>query len=97
MFGLVYGSVCNYKPAIGLAQRHSNFSLLGNDQAVIGTRIGLWVPKSEVQGNNSVAVSIIKNEDRDTTQFTLGDFAKLGDFFAEVIGSEHQHIIADGK
>lgn len=60
---------------------------------------GFWTQKSEgeVKSENSIAVSVEECRGLGRTQFSLGDFAKLGDFLAEVIGSEHQSFEANGN
>jgi len=93
-FALVYGDIKNYPSAIKIAKTIANFSLLADDEGVIGMKQASWFEK-EVSGKKSQLVAIEwvpkKNEAQETAaqaKFKLGDFVRLGNFLEEMIGAE---------
>jgi hypothetical protein len=100
LFALLRREIIRYSPAIKLAERHGNFSLLARDKAIIGTRLGTWMERDSTGGDDdSVAVTWKDSttKGRKTPSFMLGDFARLGESLAELIGVESQPPANDGK
>lgn len=91
MFGLGFDPLDKYPGAVELAETCGNFSFLARDKAVIGTRTAAWLERPAAEDlRDSIAVEWEKvgSEERRRGLFLLGDFAKLGDFLAELIGAE---------
>lgn len=98
MFGLGFDPFANYAAATRLAETCVNFSFLSPDKAIIGTRIAPWIgsdDSGELQDSNAIEWTKAPTGERRMASFRLGDFAKLGDFLAELVGADR--IIADEK
>jgi len=92
VFGLIYGKLANYPEATKLAGIAGNLSLMAQDGAIIGTRSGGWDNRDPGEvGIWSEAVELIAMPAGGIAKvatFHLGDFARLGNFFAALIGSD---------
>lgn len=94
LFGLAFGELKNYEPAAKLGSMQGNFSLLAGDKAVIGTRTASWLKReSDDRGVHTTAVEWLPSDAGNPdapkmASFRLGDFARLGDFLAELIGAD---------
>lgn len=94
LFALAFGELKNYEQAIKLATMQGNFSLLAGDRAVLGTRTAPWLKReSNPDGVHTTAVEWLAGDAGNpdapkAANFRLGDFARLGDFLAELIGAE---------
>ena len=69
-----------------------NLNLLARDGAVIGTRPGTWLTKDTPDDNgHPTAVDWVSTGAgaAKRSEFRLGDFARLGAFLAEMIGTEN--------
>lgn len=92
-FGLLYGKLGDYPNAIAMANKRANLVLLARDGGVVSTREVRWPEKSKdaIPANLDTGVSwkpsdpANENSDR-VAEFTLGDFAVLGQFLAELTG-----------
>lgn len=104
-FALLFGKIGEYPDAVNLAVRRPNLSLLATDGSVISGRQGGWVERdadaAAVGLNKWVNWTPIDKDNANSKhapQFTLGDFAVLGDFLYELIGNVHQSAeIFDAK
>jgi hypothetical protein len=72
VFGLLYGKLDDYKHAHELTNTAANLKLLARDGAIVGARRGAWK----------------KAADGSAVEFTLGDFAVMGELFGELAGAE---------
>lgn len=93
VYTLLYGPLNNYPKAIRLASSRANLTLLANDEAVIGTRRGPWSAEESEElkalpFNPVQWVAAATDSDETRTAFTLGDFANLGRFLEDLIGTE---------
>lgn len=93
-FALVYGDIKNYPNAIKIAKTIANFSLLADDEGVIGMKQAPWF-KKEASGDKSQLVAIEwvsskvgAEEIVAQAKFKLGDFVLLGNFLEEMIGAD---------
>lgn len=96
IFALLYEKLGSYPHAIKLSSTHPNLSLLAKDEAVIGTIRAPWI-KQEEDDTTIIpyAVDWIKTTSEESdgkmqSQFTLGDFANLGEFLRSMIGEQNQ-------
>ena len=104
-FGLLYGSLKDYEKALSLADKRSNLSLLGWNEAVIGGRRAPYPSKrkDEVERPSSLEITwdspTESPQDKDVpgdtgsdslvAHFRLGDFTRFGSFLEDIIGAEH--------
>lgn len=106
----VIKTTINYEKALNLAENRSNLSIWTLDEAVIGGLRAKWRPtKLDFEAEENIAnavrardIPILDFEGKDTGEktreyeFSLGDFALLGDFLQELIGKEQFKIEKDG-
>ncbi len=93
-FALLYGSITEYPQAIELALKRPNLSLLARDGAVVSAQRSIWpekdaeaVPRDNQVGAKWMPCDPTKKDGKWTAEFTLGDFAVLGQFFDELVGT----------
>lgn len=92
-FGLLYGKLSDYPAAVAMANKRANLSILARDGAVVSAREVRWPERNKdaVSANIDIGVnwrpSDPANENSDRiAEFTLGDFAVLGQFLGELAG-----------
>ncbi len=96
VFALLHGSLQNYPKAVTLASMQANLSLLGKDEAVIGTRRASWMENesSESSLQSNVVEWVAKDEKGGDgltqARFKLGDFAGFGAFLEDLIGADRE-------
>lgn len=93
VIALQFGKLSGYEKAIKLAESRPNLSLWAKDEAVIGTRRGLWMPQSNSVEGDSLKRWVKSTTETDsggkeTTSFGLdfGDFKEFGNFLKSLIG-----------
>jgi hypothetical protein len=98
LFALLYGEITNYPSAIELARNTSNFNLISKNEAIIGTKQGIWGERKDSSLENTGIIEWVP-EKSDTPRvqiedknykpvyFNIGDFPKFGDQLQEMIGS----------
>lgn len=92
-FGLLFGKLSEYPAAVALATARANLSLLALDGAVVSTRKARWPEKnkeavSDVGAGVRWRASDPANEKGVLiAEFTLGDFAVLGNFLRDLSGA----------
>lgn len=93
VIGLLYGKLSGYEKAIKLAEGRPNLSLWAQDEAVIGTRRGYWLPQSNGTESESLKKWIKSKKEKNAkgdeeTIFNLdfGDFKEFGQFLKSLIG-----------
>ena len=93
-FALTYGDIKNYPNAIKIAKAIPNFSLLAEDEAVIGMKQASWLEKEdscEKSEHDAVEWIAKNNGEKEASvkaKFKLGDFIRLGNFLEDIIGIE---------
>lgn len=98
VIALLYGKLSDYPKAIEIAERRPNISLWAFDEALIGTKRGIWKPSDlHFEKEDNIADVVVRKE-LDNSEgsenkliswsLKLGDFAKLGDFLIELIGND---------
>lgn len=94
VFALTYGEIKNYPVAIKIAKSIPNFSLLAEDEAVIGMKQAAWIEKEnagEKIENGAVDWTEKKRGEKEISsqaRFKLGDFMRFGTFLEDIIGVE---------
>ncbi len=97
VIALLYGNLSDYPLAEEIAKRRPNISLWAFDEAVIGTKKGLWQPTDNFEKEDNIANVVVEDEKDDPNDadkkviywnLKLGDFAKLGNFLQELVGTE---------
>jgi len=91
LFALVYGELNNYPEAIGIAELTSNFNLYARDEAIIGTKRGIWVEKKDIVLDSSGIIQYTPDNTIDDKKygqafFNIGDFSQFGIQLQEMIG-----------
>lgn len=96
-FTLLYGKIAEYPQAVTLARKRSNLSILARDGAVISGQESKWPERDaeSVPADNGMwvgwtSVDPAKENARLRAEFTLGDFAVLGEFLQELVGNVRQ-------
>ncbi len=95
-FALLFGELKKYPAAVELAKKRPNLTLLAEDSAVIsGVQKG-WLERGAEAlppGDGRYVTWVpLDKKDKNSQQracFKLGDFARLGDFFHELVGEVH--------
>lgn len=89
-YALVYGKLGNYPGLTKLAEGRPNLTVMAADQGVVGARVCPWTRgKSAQDCSDSDAVEWLEDASsagRKDAQFTLGDFARFGDFLEALLG-----------
>lgn len=92
IFALLHSDLNKYPLALKIARHTPNFTLLGRDEAVIGTKQCLWAEKNESDFEKTGA--ILKADQNTITDpqfcqviFNLGDFTKFGAQLEEIMGN----------
>ena len=97
VIALLFGNLSDYPIAEEIAKRRPNISLWAFDEAIIGTKKGKWKPIDNYETEDNIAdvvkeIEVVDPDDAEKTiinwHLKLGDFAKLGDFLQELVGSE---------
>jgi hypothetical protein len=94
LFALVYGDLKNYPDAVNIAKFTSNFNIYSRNEAIIGTKRGIWGEKNDLTPDTS---GIIQDADENSMDdknyrqvlFNLGDFSIFGSQLQEMIGSRN--------
>ena len=96
-FALLFGNISDYGQAEALALSRSNLSLLARDGAVIGGQVSKWpeadlasVPADNGRWVTWKPVSPENEGGKQLAEFKLGDFAILGEFLQELVGTVQQ-------
>ena len=102
--------ITRYEQALRLSEERSNLSVWTFDEAVIGGLRAKWVPLREFVREENIGNTVkcfVENakdqEGNDTEEKIfkyechLGDFAVLGDFLQELIGTEQFKVEVNGK
>ena len=100
VIALLFGKLSDYPRAEEIAKRRPNISLWAFDEAIIGTKKGIWKPSDssfEKEDNIGDAVVRIEEDKPDGSgdklvswNLKLGDFSTLGDFLIELIGNDKE-------
>jgi hypothetical protein len=99
VIALLFGKLSDYPRAEEIAKRRPNISLWAFDEAIIGTKKGKWEPIDNFEKEDNIAevvqrIETIDPEDEENKiiswNLKLGDFAKLGDYLQELVGSENE-------
>jgi hypothetical protein len=91
VFALVYGDLNNYPEAIKISEYTSNFNIYAKNEAIIGTRRGIWVEKSDRDLDSSGIIQFtedatIYSEKYKAVAFHIGDFDFFTNQLQEMIG-----------
>lgn len=93
LFALVYGDLKNYPEAVKIANFTTNFNLYSRNEAIIGTKRGIWGEKSDLIGTSGIIQVAEENsiDDKKFRQvlFNIGDFSDFGNQLQEMIGSRN--------
>lgn len=90
VFGLLYSDISSYPEAMKLAQHSPNINLLAYSDSVIGMKHLSWLEKDIGNGiGNTISVKWIIDDrgNKLKSNFVLGNFKYLGDFFEDILGS----------
>ena len=93
-FGLLYGRLSEYPAAVALATGRANLSLLARDGAIVSAREATWPEKNKDAVSEGTSIGVVwklceaANESGNrVAEFTLGDFAVLGQFLRDLAGN----------
>jgi hypothetical protein len=94
MFALVHGDINNYPDAIKIANYTSNFNVYSKNEAIIGTKRGIWGEKNDLVHDASGIIQDAKENTIDDEKYrqvllNLGDFGQFGSQLQEMIGSRN--------
>lgn len=96
-FALLYGEIATFPQAVALARKHPNLTILARDGAVVSGRESKWPERESgsVSADSGTwvkwtRIDPAKEKGTLTAEFTLGDFAVLGQFLHELAGNVRQ-------
>lgn len=96
-FGLLFDEIARYPEAAAVARKRPNFNVLARDGGVIGGQEAEWSEKDAESvsapngsGVNWIPVGPVTDNAKRRAEFTLGNFAALGQFLQELVGNLRQ-------